>query len=145
MLLQHARTPARFDTGGAVVLLDDQDRRLWNRAMIAEGLALVDKAMRHRRPGPYQIQAAIAALHTRAARAGDTDRAGIVQLYETPERFRPSPVVTLKRPVPVSKVAGPAAALALIEPLAGRLSGEIGGVQVSPPVAHAPLVCRLLI
>nr|MBA3810350.1 sigma-70 family RNA polymerase sigma factor [Caulobacteraceae bacterium] len=63
MLLQHARAPARFDRHGAVVLLENQDRRLWNAAMIAEGLALVDKAMRHRRPGPYQVQAAIAALH----------------------------------------------------------------------------------
>ena len=68
MLLQHARTPARFDADGSIVLLEDQDRTLWNRAMIAEGLALIDKAMRHRRPGPYQVQAAIAALHARAAR-----------------------------------------------------------------------------
>ena len=68
LLLQHARAPARFDADGAIVLLEDQDRGLWNRAMIAEGLALIDKAMRHRRPGPYQVQAAIAALHARAAR-----------------------------------------------------------------------------
>ena len=73
MLLQHARAPARFDADGAIVLLEDQDRGLWNRAMIAEGLALIDKAMRHRRPGPYQVQAAIAALHARAARPEDTD------------------------------------------------------------------------
>ena len=69
MLLQHARATARFDAAGEIVLLDDQDRSLWNGAMIAEGLALVDKAMRHRRPGPYQLQAAIAALHDRAAQA----------------------------------------------------------------------------
>ena len=67
LLLQHARAPARFDADGAIVLLEDQDRGLWNRDMIAEGLALIDKAMRHRRPGPYQVQAAIAALHARAA------------------------------------------------------------------------------
>ena len=73
LLLQHARAPARLDADGAIVLLEDQDRSLWNREMIAEGLALVDKALRHRRPGPYQVQAAIAALHARAARADDTD------------------------------------------------------------------------
>ncbi|HLZ64883.1 MAG TPA: RNA polymerase sigma factor [Aliidongia sp.] len=123
MLLQHARTPARFDAAGAVVLLKDQDRRLWNPRMIAEGLALVDKAMRHRRPGPYQVQAAIAALHARAARPQDTDWAQIDRLYATLERLRPSPVVTLNRAVAVSKVAGAAAALALVEPLEDRLGG----------------------
>ena len=67
------RAAARFDADGEVVLLEDQDRSLWDRQMIAEGLALIDKAMRHRRPGPYQVQAAIAALHARAARPEDTD------------------------------------------------------------------------
>ena len=76
LLLQHARAPARFDADGAIVLLEDQDRGLWNHGMIAEGLALVDKAMRHRRPGPYQVQAAIAALHDRAARWQDTGLGG---------------------------------------------------------------------
>ena len=123
MLLQHARTPARFDADGAVVLLEDQDRRLWNARMIAEGLALIDKAMRHREPGPYQIQAAIAALHARAARPEETDWVQIDRLYATLERLQPSPVVTLNRAVAVSKLAGPAAALALIEPLADRLGG----------------------
>lgn len=123
LLLQNARAPARFDAGGAVVLLEDQDRSLWNRDMIAEGLALIDKAMRHRRPGPYQVQAAIAALHARAARPEDTDWAQIDLLYATLERLQPSPVVTLNRAVAVSKVQGPAAALAMIEPLAPRLSG----------------------
>ena len=84
--------------------------------LIAEGLALIDKAMRHSRPGPYQIQAAIAALHARAARAEDTDWAQIDLLYATLERLQPSPVVTLNRAVAVSKVRGPAAALAMIEP-----------------------------
>ena len=69
LLLQHARAAARFDADGALILLDDQDRTLWNQKMIAEGLALIDKAMRHRRSGPYQIQAAIAALHARAGKA----------------------------------------------------------------------------
>lgn len=123
MLLQHARTPARTDADGNAVLLEDQDRSLWNRGMIAEGLALIDKAMRHRQPGPYQVQAAIAALHARAERAGDTDWAQIDRLYATLERLQPSPVVTLNRAVAVSKVHGPAAALALIDPLAPRLSG----------------------
>ena len=123
MLLQHARSAARLDADGVIVLMDDQDRGLWNRAMIAEGLALVDKAMRHARPGPYQIQAAIAALHARAARPQDTDWAGIDALYAALERHQPSPVVTLNRAVAVSKVAGPEAALAMIEPLEGRLAG----------------------
>ncbi len=91
--------------------------------MIAEGLALIDKAMRHRRPGPYQIQAAIAALHARAARPEDTDWAEIDALYAALERLQPSPVVTLNRAVAVGKLRGPAAALAMIEPLAPRLSG----------------------
>lgn len=123
MLLQHARTPARFDAAGQVVLLDDQDRVLWNRRMIAEGLALLDKAIRHGRRGPYQIQAAIAALHARAAQPGETDWTGIDQLYAALETLQPSPVITLNRAVAVSKVAGPSAALALVEPLAERLAG----------------------
>ena len=123
LLLQHARAPARFDPGGAVVLLEDQDRRLWNRRLIAEGLALVDKAVRHRRPGPYQAQAAIAALHARAARPEDTDWAGIEQLYGALERMQPSPVVTLNRAVAASKVRGAAEALVMIEPLAQKLGG----------------------
>jgi RNA polymerase sigma-70 factor (ECF subfamily) len=123
LLLQHARAPARFDADGSIVLLEDQDRTLWNAQMIAEGLALIDKAMRHRRPGPYQVQAAIAALHARAKRPEDTDWAQIDLLYATLERLQPSPVVTLNRAVAVAKVRGPAAALAMIEPLAPRLSG----------------------
>ncbi|MFZ5731025.1 MAG: RNA polymerase sigma factor [Pseudomonadota bacterium] len=122
MLLQHARAGARFDEEGAVVLLEDQDRTLWNGKMIAEGLALIDKAMRHRRPGPYQIQAAIAALHARAPRPEDTDWREIAGLYQALERHMPSPVVTLNRAVAVSKTEGPAVALDLVEPLADRLS-----------------------
>jgi RNA polymerase sigma-70 factor (ECF subfamily) len=123
MLLQHARAAARFDANGLLVLLPDQDRGLWDRKLITEGLALIDKAVRHRRPGPYQVQAAIAALHARAARAEDTDWRQIELLYATLERMEPSPVVTLNRAVAVSKVHGPAAALAMIEPLAKELSG----------------------
>jgi len=123
MLLQHARAAARFDADGQIVLLDDQDRTLWNQKMIVEGLALIDKAMRHRRSGPYQIQAAIAALHSRAARPEDTDWAQIDLLYATLEIMQPSPVITLNRAVAVSKVHGPEAALQMIEPLGERLSG----------------------
>jgi len=123
LLLQHSRAPARFDPNGSIVLLEEQDRNLWNRAMIAEGLALIDKAIRHRSPGPYQVQAAIAALHARAARAPDTDWAQIDLLYATLERLQPSPVVTLNRAVAVAKLHGAKAALAMIEPLAPRLSG----------------------
>ena len=123
LLLQHARAPARFDADGAVVLLEDQDRGLWNSRMIAEGLALIDKAVRHRRPGPYLVQAAIAAEHDRAERAEDTNWARIDLLYGDLEQLAPSPVVTLNRAVAVSKVAGPEAALEMIEPLASKLSG----------------------
>ena len=123
LLFQHARARARLDPDGNIMLLEDQDRGLWNRDMIAEGLALVDKALRHRRPGSYQVQAAIAALHARAARPQDTDWAEIDQLYAALERLQPSPVVTLNRAVAVAKLRGPEAALAMIEPLADRLSG----------------------
>ena len=123
LLLQHARAPARLDAGGQIVLLEDQDRGLWDRGMIAEGLALVEKALRHRQPGPYQVQAAIAAMHARAARFADTDWAEIDKLYAVLEVLQPSPVVTLNRAVAVAKLHGPAAALALIEPLAEPLAG----------------------
>jgi RNA polymerase sigma-70 factor (ECF subfamily) len=123
MLLQDARAAARFDGAGGIVLLDEQDRRRWDRAGITEGLALIDKAMRHRRPGPYQVQAAIAALHARAATPEETDWAQIDRLYANLERLQPSPVVTLNRAVAVSKVRGPGEALTMVEPLAGRLAG----------------------
>jgi RNA polymerase sigma-70 factor, ECF subfamily len=123
LLLQHARAPARLDADGSIVLLEEQDRGLWDRDMIAEGLALIDKALRHRRPGPYQVQAAIAGVHAHAARAEDTDWAEIDQLYATLEQLQPSPVITLNRAVAVSKVQGPGTALTMIEPLASQLSG----------------------
>ncbi|MDF0519896.1 RNA polymerase sigma factor [Bradyrhizobium yuanmingense] len=122
ILLQHARSAARFAADGSLILLDDQDRSLWNGTMIAEGLALIDKAMRHRRSGPYQIQAAIAALHARAATPEETDWTEIDLLYGALEVVQPSPVVTLNRAVAVSKVRGPQAALELIEPLAPKLA-----------------------
>jgi RNA polymerase sigma-70 factor (ECF subfamily) len=122
LLLQHARTEARFDAEGGLILLEDQDRSRWNQKMIAEGLALIDKAMRHRQSGPYQIQAAIAALHSRVEKAEDTDWRQIDLLYGALEIMQPSPVVTLNRAVAVSKVRGAQAALDMIEPLAPRLS-----------------------
>jgi RNA polymerase sigma-70 factor (ECF subfamily) len=91
--------------------------------MIGEALALIDKAMRHNRPGPYQVQSAIAALHARALRPQDTDWAQIDRLYAALEQMQPSPVITLNRAVAVAKVRGPAAALEMIEPLAPRLAG----------------------
>lgn len=123
MLLQHARSAARLDGDGHVILLDDQDRSLWDAAMIAEGLALLDKAMRHRRPGSYQVQAAIAALHARAKTADETDWAQIERLYATLERLQPSPVVTLNRAVALAKLSGPEAGLDLLGPLGDRLDG----------------------
>lgn len=123
MLLQYSRAAARFDANGAIVLLDDQERGKWDKRMIAEGLALLDKALRHRRPGPYQFQAAVAAIHARATAAADTDWAEIDALYAGLERLQPSPVVTLNRAVAVSKLQGPEAALAMISPLAASLDG----------------------
>jgi len=123
MLLQHARAQARFDPAGEIILLDDQDRRLWDGKLIAEGLALIDKAIRHRQPGPHQIQAAIAALHARAATPDETDWAQIDALYAALEHMQPSAVVTLNRAVAVNKVRGPAAALDLIAPLESQLAG----------------------
>jgi RNA polymerase sigma-70 factor, ECF subfamily len=123
LLLQHARAAARLDANGNIVLLDDQNRRLWNRALIAEGLVLVEKARRAGVPGPYQVQAEIAAVHARAARPQDTDWGQIDQIYSVLESLQPSPIVTLNRAVAVSKVRGPAAALEMIVPLAQPLAG----------------------
>jgi RNA polymerase sigma-70 factor (ECF subfamily) len=123
MLLQHSRAAARYDKAGEAILLEDQDRSLWKKAPMQEGLALIDKAMRSRASGPYQIQAAIAGLHAQAKTAAETDWAGIEQLYQALERHTPSPVVTLNRSVALAKVAGAAQALALVDPLANRLGG----------------------
>jgi RNA polymerase sigma-70 factor (ECF subfamily) len=123
MLLQQSRLRARFDAEGEIILLDDQDRALWDAKLIGEGLALVDKALRHNRPGPYQVQAAIAATHSRAGSPGETDWTNIDHLYRALEQMQPSPVVTLNRAVAVSKLQGPAAALAMIEPLEKPLAG----------------------
>jgi RNA polymerase sigma-70 factor, ECF subfamily len=123
LLLQHARSAARLDQNGDIVLLEDQDRSKWKRELIAEGMVLVAKAERLATPGPYQIQAAIAAVHAHAARFEDTDWAAIDRLYAVLEVLQPSPVITLNRAVAISKVRGPAVALATIEPLAEQLGG----------------------
>jgi RNA polymerase sigma-70 factor (ECF subfamily) len=123
LLQQHARAAARFDAEGEIILLEDQDRTRWDGKAIAEGLALIDKAMRHNRPGPYQVQAALAATHARAARAEDTDWAQIDHLYAALERMQPSPVISLNRAVAVAKLQGPEAALAMLVPLEEALSG----------------------
>ena len=123
LLLQHSRAQARLDADGCIVLLEDQDRSRWHRGHIAEALALLDKAMRHGQPGAYQVQAAIAALHARAASFAQTDWAQIELLYWTLERISPSPVITLNRAVAVSKAQGAQVALDLIAPLEEALSG----------------------
>jgi RNA polymerase sigma-70 factor, ECF subfamily len=123
MLLQHARASARLDANGNIVLLEAQDRRLWDRALIGEGLVLVEKAQRLGVPGTYQLQATIAAVHARAARWQDTDWSQIDQIYAVLEALQPSPVVTLNRAVAVSRLHGPAAALQMLGPLAGPLAG----------------------
>jgi RNA polymerase sigma-70 factor (ECF subfamily) len=123
MLLQISRRDARFDGNGELVLLEDQDRTRWNHALINEALNLLDKAIRHRQPGPYQLQAAIAAIHSRAKRAEDTDWEEIEILYRVLERVQPSPVITLNRAVAVAKLKGPEEALALVDTLAEKLDG----------------------
>ncbi len=122
MLLQRSRLAARFDAEGEAVLLEDQDRSLWDSKLIGEGLALIDKAMRHNRPGPYQAQAAIAALHARAQTAAETDWENIDALYAALERMQPSPVVTLNRAVAVARLRGAQVALEMIGPLEDRLA-----------------------
>ena len=123
MLLQHSRREARYDGEGQIILLEDQDRSLWDRRQIDEALALLDKAIRHRKPGPYQVQAAIAALHARALTADETDWKEIELLYQLLEKLNPSPVVSLNRVVAFSKLRGPVEALAMLEPLADALDG----------------------
>jgi RNA polymerase sigma-70 factor (ECF subfamily) len=124
MLLHDARRAARLDEAGDVVVLEEQDRRRWDQGQIAEALPLVEEAFRAG-PGPFALQAAIAAEHCRAARAEDTDWPEILRLYDFLERVQPSPIVSLNRAVAVAMVDGPQPALALIEALAttGALDG----------------------
>ncbi len=121
MLFHDARRAARTGPGGEMVLLPDQDRSRWDRAQITEAAALLDRALRRGLPGPYQVQAAIAAVHSEAATAGATDWRQIVLLYGQLARLAPSPVVALNRAVAVAEWQGPAAGLHLVDELAGEL------------------------
>jgi RNA polymerase sigma-70 factor, ECF subfamily len=117
MLLTEARREARTGADGGLVLLADQDRSRWDRALIEEGQELVRRCLRRNQPGPYQIQAAINAVHSDAASVSATDWGQIVALYDQLMLVAPSPVVTLHRAVAVAEVSGPAAALALVDGL----------------------------
>ncbi|PYM71696.1 MAG: RNA polymerase subunit sigma-24 [Candidatus Rokuibacteriota bacterium] len=139
MLLHDSRREARLDEAGEMVLLEDQDRRRWNHAQIAEALPLVEEALRDG-PGPFALQAAIAALHCQAARAEDTDWPQIVRLYEVLERQQPSPVVALNRAAAVAMVDGPAPALELVDGLAA--GGELDRYHLLH-AARAELLRRL--
>jgi RNA polymerase sigma-70 factor, ECF subfamily len=117
MLLHESRREARTDAAGELILLDEQDRSLWDGALIAEGTALVERALRSRRFGPYTLQAAIAAVHAEAPAAEQTDWPQIAGLYDVLMRTAPSPVVALNRAVAVAMRDGPEAGLALVDAL----------------------------
>jgi RNA polymerase sigma-70 factor (ECF subfamily) len=117
MLLIESRRAVRTSADGALVLLAEQDRGLWDRRLIAEGQAIVKQCLRLNRPGPYQIQAAINAVHSDAPTAADTDWRQILALYDQHLAIAPSPIVALNRAVVVAEVEGPAAALALVDAL----------------------------
>src|SRR5437899_10419024 len=140
MLLHESRRAARTAPSGDLVLLENQDRRLWNRGLVAEGVALVERALSTRRFGAYTIQAAISAVHAEAARVADTDWQQIVGLYDVLARMDPSPVVELNRAVAVAMRDGPAAGLALVDPLLK------GGGLADYHLAHAARadLCRRL-
>ncbi|GAB3008967.1 RNA polymerase sigma factor [Saccharothrix stipae] len=136
-LLQDSRREARFDGAGDLVPLDEQDRSRWDGGQVEEGVVLLDAALRRGRPGPYQVQAAIAACHATAARAADTDWPQIALLYGELVKLVPSPVVRLNRAVAVAMADGPAAGLALVEDLAGEPTGHL------LPATRADLLRRL--
>jgi RNA polymerase sigma-70 factor (ECF subfamily) len=123
LLLTESRRPARTSADGGIVLLADQDRSRWNAELIAEGQAIVRELLRRNQPGPYQVQAAIAAVHSDAATARDTDWRQVIALYDQLSALMPSRVVALNRAVAVAEAAGPAAALALIDELGQVLAG----------------------
>ncbi|MEV4006038.1 DUF6596 domain-containing protein [Actinomadura sp. NPDC049753] len=129
MLLHEARRPTRTD-GGVLVTLEDQDRSRWDRALIAEGVETLDRAVAMRRPGPYQVQAAIAACHATAPDAAATDWPQIAALYGELARLAPSPVVDLNRAVAVAMTDGVPAGLALVDELAA--SGRLAGYHLLP-------------
>ena len=139
MLLHDSRREARSDDGGDLVLLDEQDRGRFNQAQIAEALPLVDEALRGG-PGPFALQAAIAALHCQARRADDTDWPQIVRLYDLLERLDPSPIVSLNRAAAIAMVEGPDRGLAIVDALAAR--GDLDGYHLLH-AARADLLRRL--
>jgi RNA polymerase sigma-70 factor (ECF subfamily) len=130
MLLHDARRSARLDAHGDLVTLEDQDRGKWNTTEIGAGVSLLEAALRRGRPGPYQIQAAIAACHATAPAAEHTDWPQIAALYGELARFAPTPVVELNRAVAVGMADGPAAGLALVEALAA--AGQLAGYHLLP-------------
>ncbi|WP_252444675.1 RNA polymerase sigma factor [Pseudonocardia humida] len=117
LLLTEARRPARYTPDGSLVLLREQDRRRWDRSLIEEGHAIVRACLRRDRPGPFQVQAAIGAVHTDAGSVQTTDWGQIVALYDHLHALTPTPVVALNRAIAVAEVAGPAAALAVVDTL----------------------------
>ena len=139
MLLQDSRRQARLDEAGDLVVLEEQDRSRWDRRQIAEALPLVEEALRGG-PGPFALQAAIAALHCQAARAEETDWTQIVRLYDLLERVQPSPIVSLNRAVAVAMADGPQPALALIDALAAQ--GDLDGYHLLH-AARADLLRRV--
>jgi RNA polymerase sigma-70 factor (ECF subfamily) len=140
MLLHDSRRQARVDTHGELVALDDQDRSLWDRGRIREGERLLEDALRRRRPGPYQMQAAIAALHATAPSPQETDHAQIAALYGELARCAPSPVVEVNRAVALGRAEDPGAGLALLEPLLRAVTLE----HYAPlHAAHADLLDRV--
>jgi RNA polymerase sigma-70 factor (ECF subfamily) len=140
MLLHESRRAARTSAGGDLILLEDQDRSLWNREQIAEGISLVERALASRRFGPYSLQAAISAVHAEAPNAGATDWAQIVGLYDVLLRVEPSPVVELNRAVAVAMRDGPAAGLPLIDAILAR--GDLSDYRLAH-AARADLCRRL--
>ena len=138
MLLHESRAATRFDGWGRLVRLADQDRTLWDRALIGEATRLLSRAMAMRRPGPYQIQAAIAAVHAAARRYPDTDWRQIRALYDRLLLFTPSPVVRLNRAVATRFVIGPQEALDEVEPLVGDPSATTGCSTPCGPTAGLP-------
>ena len=140
LLLHDARRATRVDAAGELVLLEDQDRSRWDRAAIDEGVALLDAALRRNEPGPYQVQAAIAACHGAAPTAADTDWADIAALYGRLARMHPSPVVELNRAVAVAMADGPDAGLRIVDEL--DAAGTLAGYQ-HLPATRADLLRRL--
>jgi len=140
MLLHESRRAARTSPSGDLILLDEQDRALWNREQITEGIALVERALPSRRPGPYCLQAAISAVHAEAPSAAATDWAEIVGLYDLLAQVEPSPVVELNRAVAVAMRDGPQAGLALVDAILAR--GELSDYRLAH-AARADLCRRL--